>query len=168
VAVKAVSITITDEHGRPARLDDIRWQMNLPEFRSELIDASPVGIHDHDRDIDFDNPQTKHGRSLPRIPQEAGSLKRHWRLGNPGIRGLKVRGKTVGIHVDSRLPYARIVDVGGTVPPVSGRGMHYRNDAGTEVRTDTRGGYNITGHNYVDKAVDRFLGKIANVKVEWA
>jgi len=167
MARRAVVVSVTDENGRPARLDDIRWQFKLNNFVSELKQHSPVGDHAHDQGIDFTNDMTADGRHLPRIAGEQGSLKRHWKLGNPGVRTYKVNGKVKGILVDSTLPYSRIVDEGGMVGPAS-KGMHWRSDGGQEIITDHRRGYLIQGHDYIQKAADAFFDGLANCQVEWA
>lgn len=166
---RVVVVSITDETGKPARLDDIRWEFNLDKFNSILKKHTPVGEHEHDQvDTPFSKPTTKDGRALPRIPGEAGSLARSWRLGKPwGIHTYKVKGKAAGIVIKSQIPYAEIIDQGGTVRAKYGSWMHWH-QGGHDVRSRYRKGFRIQGAKYIEKATDEFLASLANVNVEWA
>ena len=166
---RVVVVSITDETGKPARLDDIRWEFKLNNFVSILKKHTPVGTHEHDQvDSPFSKATTKDGRALPRIPGEQGSLARHWKLGKPwGISTYKVKGKAAGILIKSKIPYAEIIDQGGTIRAKYGSWMHWH-QGGHDIRTRYRKGYNIQGAKYIEKAADEFLQSLANVKVEWA
>jgi len=158
MARQAVSIRVTDEFGKPARLDDIRWYMNLNQFVSILKKHTPVGTHEHDQvEQEYRAATTRDGRPLPRLSGDEHSLKRSWKLGTPGIKSIKSKGKPVGIQITSNLPHSRIQDEGGLVRGYSGGWMHW-NQGGHDVRTRMRRGFLIQGHNYVEKAVDEFFG----------
>ena len=164
-------VSITDEHGKPARLDDIRWEFKLNNFVSALKKHTPVGTHEHDQvSTPYSATATKDGRALPRIPGEQGSLAKHWKLSKRASGGVslwKSKGKAAGISIRSDKPHANIIDVGGTIRAKLGSWMHWH-QGGHDIRTRFRRGFTIKPAHYVEKAVDEFLSAVSNVKVEWA
>lgn len=122
----------------------IKWVFNLPE----LVSAIKRQI-----DMVFVNP--------------SGRLKASFSLSNMHI----IRnGSSEGVEITNSLPYAAIQNYGGRIPdrvPVKGKYMVWTNAGGETVFAKRARGFDISAKNYIEKAIDDWVGGDKNINVEW-
>lgn len=93
-------------------------------------------------------------------PVDTGALKASWN--DPRTVQIMDNGT---VEIDNPLPYARIQDTGGDIPPYeSPPGKVMRAVIDGQVRFFTkRKGFHLPGHHYVMEAIQEFAGTTAGV-----
>ena len=127
-------------------------------FANAFGDAAPVGKHEHDRMRgEAYQHRARTAKRQTEYPRRGGRL-RDWLLKSQNwqIKRDPRTGKLTGASISILLAYARIIDRGGTIPPVNmpsrastknAKAMAF-NAGGQDVVTKYRRGYNIAAQNY--------------------
>lgn len=146
------SASVTATWDKPLKL---HWAIDSRGIGEAMAKRAPWGRHTHDKIM-------KYHYSKPGFPRTGGSLRRELRK----PRNFRVSDNQTELTLEINLPYARIVDQGGTIPAVSGKWMLWRSGGTTKLRRSRRG-YTIKGKDYVSKGFADWSGKSSNIKVSW-
>ena len=159
----------------------IKLEVNRLTLINSFAQAAPVGKHPHDQ------ISGKYTDKRVKYPRTGGRLRDF--VGGKGIGKWNVfynrDGSLDRASISVFLPYAAIIEHGGTIPPVypvyglrytkggkaryRARIMHFAGSGG-DMYTMGRKGYTIQAQNYVERGFNDYCNKTANaggLKVGW-